>query len=357
VGRAGRGAADASVVLVPTPTEGDIWAYFDATAMPERHVVEEVLATLQSSGPCTLVQLEGLVNLRRGRLEALLKVLDVEGAVDRDGSAWFRTDRPWAYDDERYRTLATARRAEQDAMRRYRSTAGCRLRFLREALDDPGAQDCGRCDNCTGTAVPSGWTRTRWRRPSSSCGEPRSGWSRASSGPRPGGPQGQHRPGPAAGGGPGPGLRHGSGVGGDLGAPVRWAGRPTRRRPPPGVAATLKAWDWGRRPTWVTWIPSRSRPQLVAGLAERLAQVGKLDLVDAVRRVRADAPPQSRMENSAVQAANVLDAFEFATGLPAGPGLVVDDAMRSGWTMTVVAEGLRSSGAGLILPFVLWRRP
>ena len=124
-----------------------------------------------------------------------------------------------------------------------------------------------------------------------------------------------------------------------------------------GVAATLKAWDWGRRPTWVTWIPSRTRPQLVAGLAERLAQVGKLDLVDAVRRVRADAPPQARMENSAVQAANVLDAFEFATGLPSGPGLVVDDAMRSGWTMTVVAEGLRSSGAGLILPFVLWRRP
>ena len=101
-------------------------------------MVEEVLATLQSSGPCTVVQLEGMVNLRRGRLEALLKVLDVEGAVDRDGSAWFRTDRPWAYDDERYRTLAAARRAEQDAMRRYRSTAGCRLRFLREAARRSG---------------------------------------------------------------------------------------------------------------------------------------------------------------------------------------------------------------------------
>ena len=31
--------------------------------------------------------------------------------------------------------------------------------------------------------------------------------------------------------------------------------------------------------------------------------------------------------------------------------------LRSGWTMTVVAEGLRSAGSGPVLPFVLWRRP
>ena len=63
------------------------------------------------------------------------------------------------------------------------------------------------------------------------------------------------------------------------------------------------------------------------------------------------------MENSVNQVANVLDAFSFSSELPAGPGLVVDDSLRSGWTMTVVAEGLRNAGAGLVLPFVLWRRP
>ncbi|MGI8711548.1 MAG: helicase-related protein, partial [Acidimicrobiales bacterium] len=83
--------------------------------------------------------------------------------------------------------------------------------------------------------------------------------------------------------------------------------------------------------------------------------------VDAVRRVRPDAPPQARMENSTTQAANVLDAFAFGrtdgADLPLGPGLVLDDSLRSGWTMTVVAEGLRAAGSGLVLPFVLWRRP
>jgi ATP-dependent DNA helicase RecQ len=80
-----------------------------------------------------------------------------------------------------------------------------------------------------------------------------------------------------------------------------------------------------------------------------------------VRRVRTEAPPQDRMENSAAQAANVLDAFEFGPAdggaFPAGPGLVLDDSLRSGWTMTVVADGLRAAGAGPVLPFVLWRRP
>ena len=128
-----------------------------------------------------------------------------------------------------------------------------------------------------------------------------------------------------------------------------------------GVAAALKAWPWQQRPEWVTWIPSRSRPLLVEGLVRRLAELGKLELVDAVRRRNAAAPPQAQMENSAAQAANVVDAFEFARAdgspMPTGPGLVVDDAVRSGWTMTVVAEGLRSAGSGPVLPFVLWRRP
>jgi ATP-dependent DNA helicase RecQ len=145
------------------------------------------------------------------------------------------------------------------------------------------------------------------------------------------------------------------------------AGRFARPDAPPddelirGVAACLKAWPWGRRPTWVTWVPSRTRPLLVHGLAARLAEVGKMELVDAVRRTRADAPPQARMDNSATQAANVIDAFEYGrtdgTDLPVGPGLVIDDVIRSGWTMTAVAEGLRAAGSGLVLPFALWKRP
>jgi ATP-dependent DNA helicase RecQ len=350
------------VVLLPTAAEADIWAYFDATAMPPEDTVHEVLGVLARSGPLTVPALESMVNLRRGRLEALLKILDVDGAVDRDGSTWFRTDQPWAYDSARYEQLAAARAAEQEAMRAYQRTDGCRLRFLREQLDDAGAGDCGRCDRCRGVdesaAVDAEEVArvTRFLRTAVVVLEPRKQWPRGFEG-RSGNIKPEARPeeGRALAFGTDPGWS-------EVLAPL-FAGPDA---PPDdellrGVAEALKAWPWGRRPTWVTWVPSRRRPLLVHGLAARLAEIGGMELVDAVRRVRVDAPPQARMDNSATQAANVLDAFSFGRvdgePLPLGPGLLIDDAVRSGWTMAVVAEGLRSAGSGLILPFALWKRP
>ncbi len=358
VGRAGRGSTSAEVVLAPTATDGDVWAYFDSTAMPPKHTVDDVISAMERSGPCTIADLEGAVNLRRGRLEVLLKILDVEGAVDRDGTQWSRSAVAWAYDTERIERLAAERRAEQQAMRSYARGSGCRLRFLREALDDPDAADCGRCDNCTGVAVDVVIdadllvAAQMHLRSSVVRIEPRKQWPRGLE-DRKGRIREELRPeeGRALAFGTDPGWAE---VLGPLfSAPDAEPDDALLR----GVAAALKAWDWGRRPTWVTWVPSRSRPLLVGGLARRLSEVGKLDLVEAIVRTRTDAPPQDRMDNSINQAANVVGAFSFADGLPPGPGLVVDDSLRSGWTMAVVAEGLRSAGAGLVLPFVLWRRP
>ncbi len=362
VGRAGRGRVDAQVVLLPTRTEGDIWAYFASTAMPPREVVDDVLRVLAEQGPCSVVELESLVNLRRGRLEALLKVLDVEGAVDRQGSAWFRTDRAWAYDQQRYEALAAAREAEQDAMRAYQRTDGCRLRFLREQLDDPGATDCGRCDNCTGERLDvtidtdAVQAAQRQLRRAVVVIEPRKQWPRGLEGRK-----GNIKPDLRAEEGRALAFGNDPGWAEELAVLLAAPDAPPTDELLRGVAVALKAWPWGRRPTWVTWVPSRTRPLLVEGLASQLAEIGKMELVDAVRRLRHDAPPQARMDNSATQAANVVDAFEFGRSdgspLPLGPGLVLDDTLRSGWTMTAVAEGLRTAGSGLILPFVLWRRP
>jgi ATP-dependent DNA helicase RecQ len=369
VGRAGRGTVDAHVVLIPTPTEVDIWAYFDSTAMPAHASVDEVLTTLANDGPITVPDLEALVNLRRGRLEALLKVLDVEGAVDRDGARWFRTEQPWEYDDERYRLLAESRRAEQDAMRAYQRTTGCRLWFLREQLDDPFAEDCGRCDNCTGTSfddAPAGdagagadattASATAFLRSAIVVLEPRKQWPRGLDNRR-GNIAATRRAevGRALAFGNDPGWAE------ELATLFAGPDGPPTNELVRGVAAVLKAWDWPERPTWVTWIPSRTRPALLSGLADALAHLGKLELVEAVQRVQASAAPQAKMENSVTQAANVLDAFQFGatdgSPVPAGPGMVLDDSLRSGWTMTVVADGLREAGAEAILPFVLWRRP
>ena len=52
---------------------------------------------------------------------------------------WRSTGEPWVYDAERYRRVAATRRAEQQAMREYAATTGCRMEFLRRQLDDPEA--------------------------------------------------------------------------------------------------------------------------------------------------------------------------------------------------------------------------
>ena len=157
VGRAGRGTPEASVVLLPAVEDRDIWAYFASLAFPREELVRQTLEVLAEEGrPLSTAALESHVELNRTRLETMLKVLDVDGAVRRVRGGWEATGQPWAYDEERYRRVAEAREREQQAMVDYIRTDGCRMRFLRDQLDDPAAEagsagDCGRCDNCGGS--------------------------------------------------------------------------------------------------------------------------------------------------------------------------------------------------------------
>ncbi|NIQ52723.1 MAG: hypothetical protein GWN71_04535, partial [Gammaproteobacteria bacterium] len=65
----------------------------------------------EADGPLSLAALEPRVDLRRTRLELMLKVLDVDGAVQRVRGGWVATGVPWEYDGERYTRVAETRRA------------------------------------------------------------------------------------------------------------------------------------------------------------------------------------------------------------------------------------------------------
>ncbi|MEX2659620.1 MAG: RecQ family ATP-dependent DNA helicase [Acidimicrobiales bacterium] len=358
VGRAGRAIDSARAVLLPATEDGAIWAYFDSTAFPPRDVVERVLAAVEADGPLTVPALEEVVNLRRGRLEALLKVLDVEGAVERRGSGWVRTATPWSYDDERLAAVDANRKAEQAAMRAYAATEGCRMRFLREVLDDPEAADCGRCDRCTGVvegAAPEpalAAAALAHLRSADVVLAPRKQWPRGGEA-RKGNIKRDRQV------DTGRALAFGDDAGwGELVTAALAGDERLGDELLAGLAAVLKRWDWVERPTSVTFVPSRSHPLLVRSMAERIAALGKLPLVEALTRVRNDDPPQRLMANSWRQCANVVDAFAAdPSDLPPGPVLLVDDVLASGWTMTAAGEALLAAGSGPVLPLVLWRRP
>src|SRR4051794_19602448 len=148
VGRAGRAIERADVVLLRGHEDRRIQDFFIEQAFPPRERVERVLEALEDGA--TVPELMSAVNLGRARIEAMLKVLDVEGAVARDGARWLRVPAgDWRYDAERYAKVTALRRAEQQAMAAFGADGRCLMRALREELDDPAPEDCGVCAVCT----------------------------------------------------------------------------------------------------------------------------------------------------------------------------------------------------------------
>ncbi len=365
VGRAGRGTDLAQVVLMPAYEDRDIWRYFASLAFPPEQHVRTTLHTLAEAGaPMSTATLETYVDLSRTRLETMLKVLDVDGAVHRVRGGWTATGQEWVYDQERYDRVAAARRDEQAAMLAYIATDGCRMRFLREQLDDPaGAEDCGRCDNCGGLELPATVSGAaleqageRLRRPGVT--------DRAAQdvAERPGQPrhrpEGQDQP------------RAPSQVVPSAGSPTSATGRccaalfrpdaedgPVPRPLVDAVLEVLGDWhpEWPTRPTGVAYVESARRPLLTRDLAEGLARYLQLPLVARWQIVDPDVAPGQGAANSAQRVAAVGRRFALAVDEPldGGPVLLVDDLVATGWTLTMAARALRSAGAGAVLPLAL----
>ena len=355
VGRAGRGVERAVAVLLRGYEDADIQDWFIRTAFPPADQAEQIVGLLEArAGPVSITELEREVNARRTRMEAMLKVLEVEGAVERVAGGWQRTGAPWAYDAERVARVTALRRHEQQAMADYAATAGCRMQFLREALDDRGAEPCGRCDRCTG----SGWDVSldpgvvadalAHVRATRVLLEPRRAWP-----PGLGDPKGripvdrQAAPGRVLG-------VYGDGGWGSVVQRVRERGEPYPDEVVDTALAVVGEWSPHPAPTWVTSVPSAGAGPLVDDVAARVAAGLGLPYVPAVRRVRAGRP-QRELANSAQQVRNVHGAFGVADGVPLGPVLLVDDVVDSRWTVTVVASALRAAGVAAVHPLALAR--
>jgi ATP-dependent DNA helicase RecQ len=353
VGRAGRGLHEAHVVLLRGHEDRAIQDFFIETAFPDKALVETVLDLIDASdAPVTVPALQAEVNLGRTRLEALLKVLDVEGAVRRDGSGWVRTGAPWAYDEQRYAEVTAMRRAEQAAMFAYGEDGRCLMQALQSELDDPRAEPCGRCAVCT---------EPRFDAPVDAS-LAREAYALVRSQPillsvRRQTPRTADQP----------GKRIASEVQLEEGRALARAGdggwdglvRQGRREGRfddelvQACADLLGRWRPDPPPRWVSAVPSRRSGALVPDFAARLADALGLPYVALLERT-GDNPPQREMANSAQQVANVRGQFRVAGAPPPGePGLLVDDVRYSGWTLAMVGGQLRAKGAGPVHPLVL----
>ncbi|GAA2754402.1 RecQ family ATP-dependent DNA helicase [Amnibacterium kyonggiense] len=369
VGRAGRATDSADVLLLPGAEDEAIWSYFATASMPTEEQAAAVLRELDPDRPLSTPALEALVDVKRSRLELLLKVLDVDGAVRRVRGGWVATGEPWTYDAERYERIAEARRAEQQHMLDYEALPegpeGCRMAYLQRVLDDPSAAPCGRCDRCTSAWYPAEVSgdaagtagaalqrvgvaieaRKQWPTGAESRGLPVKG--NIAVGERPEEGRAIARLTDLGWGGT---LRR-------LLAP----GTPDAEVPRPVVDAAvqvLRAWDWAERPVGVVAMPSHGHPRLVDSTARALSEIGRLPLLGALEAATS-GPPEGAGGASLARLAGVWSAFRVPDDLrerltaSTGPVLLVDDAADSRWTFTVAARLLRQAGAPGVLPFAL----
>jgi ATP-dependent DNA helicase RecQ len=340
-----------------------VWDYFATATIPRPEQVERVLAVVPEGEPVSVAAIEAQSGVRRGRVELMLKQLAVDGVVDRVEGGWTATGHPWSYDAEHYDGIVAVRRREAEIMRSYTRGERCLMQLLQESLDDPTAEPCGRCSVCRGelpdafAGEPSAETVaavTRMLRGQVHVVEPRKMWPGGAFGSRGRIPADEaHAPGRALVYADAPEWREtvGSMFARDAPAPdeVKEA-----------CVRLLSQWrnDWPTRPEVVVDLPAAGFPVLTRDVADHLASVGRLGR--AALSVAAGPHSDAVREMGSAEEAAMWRArlsVEDSAAVTGRCVLLVVDATSSLLPVTVASALLRRSGAAVVLPLVLHRRP
>jgi ATP-dependent DNA helicase RecQ len=357
VGRAGRAVEKSYGILLSGVEDDDIQNYFIESAFPSLQVFNDTLQALGISEGLSLFEILAQVNASRSMVDKALKLLEVDGAVGQTFDKkvlFFRTPNPWKPDLERIQRVLDLRRSELAQMQAYVDHTGCLMKFLLKALDDPNPVACGRCANCKSKGCPVSVSNElvieaeTYLKGAQVIIQPHKQW-----------PVGlfsdQKRTIPAE-------CQNAEGRSlcyyGDAG----WGKVVRNGKYQEGhfndelVSAAAHVicdlWHPDPFPTWITAIPSNRHPTLVPDFADRLAKSLGIPFYSVLHRT-GEAPEQKTMQNSSMQARNVIGTLSIYPGLPNGPVLLLDDVIDSGWTLTMAGYLLQKNGSGLVYPFTL----
>ncbi len=281
IGRAGRATDNADVLLLPGREDQEIWQYFASASMPTESRAAAVLGALSTDTAMSTVALEGWSTSSGRRSNSCSRCSTSTGPCAAS-PGWVSTGQPWQYDAARYERVAAARAAEASSMLAYESTTACRMQLLQQDLDDPSAEPCGRCDNCAGVWYPTAVSDSDTSGAAAALDRvgvevaPRAQWPSACrrSASREGADPRRRARGAGSGDRPTDGPRVGR-------PPAHLFASSTPDGPVSkalvdGCVRALKDWPWAERPTGVVAMSSRSRPELVASLAQALSTIGRL---------------------------------------------------------------------------------
>lgn len=358
VGRAGRAITEAYGVMLSGREDEDIHEYFRHAAFPTEDRVILILDTLADSDGLSVPNLAEKLNLRYGQIEQVLKYLSVEepSPIVKLGTKWLRTAVAYNLGTEKILRLTNQKLVEWQEVQGYNEFDGCLMNYLQKSLDDPILSNCGKCYNCTRQSI---FTKEASHSDSveSSLFLKKSEIDIL--------PRLQL----VAGGLPNYGLKF------KLPATlVASPGKALSRWGDSGWGTTVvkdkkinhfsdelveavynmltERWKHEPRPKWVTCVPSIRNPELVPDFAERLADKLGLPFLAVVSKIK-EVSPQAEQENSVFQCRNLDGVFKIAAGIMHTPVYLIDDAVDSGWTFTIIAALLLKAGSGPVFPIAL----
>jgi ATP-dependent DNA helicase RecQ len=356
VGRAGRNIASAYGVLLSGDEEAEINEYFIGSAFPKPKEVEQIIAALKAApAGLSVYGLMNAVNASKGRIEKALLLMSLEtpAAVVKQDTRWMLTaaDLSAAF-WQRAERLTALRRSEQEQMKAYVALKIGHMEFLISALDGNPAGYVPPAVPKLPETVDANLLRaaTAFLKRTGLPLEAKQKW------PAGGLPQMNvkgtireaHR------------AREGRilCVWGDAGwgDEVRHGKYRDGRFSDDLLGATvemMRKWNPQPHATWVTCVPSLRHPNLVPEFARRLAATLGLPFRAALRKTD-ERPEQKTMANSHQQARNIDGSLAVVDPeILAGPVLLVDDMIDSGWTLTVAAYLLATRGCGPVFPLAL----
>ncbi len=341
IGRAGRDGQESHCILLAHPDDIETQRALIESNRPPREQYQMIYSLLQLQ-PMRERELMLETGYSQTTTRTILYDLQDQGLITRDTERYYRavSNQILRFDD--YDALYQAKLSELEKMIDYWDLRECRMRYLCWFLGDGHAENCGRCDVCTGERLPP----------------PAESLIRAAEGfafHPPLNIGAVYKKEPVYTGGVALSFYGGTDVGRAIHA-CKYSAPP---QPFPDwlveQSATLIAESFPvAELRGVVPIPSTISGSLVDDFAARLARRLGVPFVPALAKTRA-TQPQKEFKNAVQKAKNIEGAFEVAQTVQGLNLLVVDDVYDSGATLKEAGRVLKQAGAGALYAFCLAR--
>lgn len=352
IGRAGRALNEAYAIMLYGDSDDVINRYFIDNAFPSEEEMQEIIDCV-SKKPSDLWTLEKKVNIRHTSIEKVVKYLEVEGDIYFEKKNYHKSARPWKPDLEKSRRITERRYRDLDVMNQFARTDECYMEFIARELDDSNARKCGKCANCIGKKLFGSSTKKsvlnkaiKYSDNDAFSIKPRAEWPNESCNEK-----GEKdiedcfrlQPGIVM-------CAHEDSAMGKKILSMKENGEFSDEMVDIAYKC-IRKFVKENRIKCLTYVPSIRYPELVRIFAERLADKLNIEFFEALEKVD-DGEPQETFQNSYKQWENANETFEVVETRKANT-LLVDDTVRSRWTLTCCGYKMLKAKNGSVYPFAL----